>query len=226
MAKILSIETSTQVCSVSIHDSGEVISNMEVHAEKSHARFLTHLIAECCRTAGIALSGLDAVAVSKGPGSYTGLRIGVSTAKGLCFSLEKPLIVINTLEAMAEEVRRVNYRDALLVPMLDARRMEVYTTILNSDGEILLPTEAHVITSESFLSFKEDLLLFGNGAEKCRSIFAERKNIFILNGIYPAARNIGILATQKFKQKDFADLAYFEPFYLKDFVRLGSTEKK
>lgn len=225
MTKVLSIETSTQVCSVAIHAQGALISNMEVHAEKSHARFLTHIISECSRLSGIELKELDAVAVSKGPGSYTGLRIGVSTAKGLCFSLDKPLITVNTLEAMARQILPNNFRKALLIPMLDARRMEVYTTILNASGEILLPTEAHIISENSFAEYSDEMLLFGNGAPKCKGILDVRSNVHVLEGIHPSAIQVGFLASSYFDEKKFSDLAYFEPFYLKDFVRFGKDEK-
>jgi tRNA threonylcarbamoyladenosine biosynthesis protein TsaB len=221
MGLILSIETATQTCSVAIHENGNVISNAEVHAERSHARFLTHLIGECARTAGISLEMLDAVAVSKGPGSYTGLRIGVSTAKGLCFALDKPLIVINTLEAMAYGLNQNNFQQALIVPMLDARRMEVYTSIFDANGACLLPTEAHILTETSFSEFTQTMILAGNGAAKCSGIFEDRKNIQIFKDIHPTAKNIGALAETYWQKKEFADLAYFEPYYLKDFVRFG-----
>ncbi|MCU0430028.1 MAG: tRNA (adenosine(37)-N6)-threonylcarbamoyltransferase complex dimerization subunit type 1 TsaB [Cytophagaceae bacterium] len=221
MALLLSIETSTSVCSVALHQDAHLLAHTELHAEKAHARFLTHLIGECCANSGISLSMIDAVAVSKGPGSYTGLRIGVSSAKGLCFALEKPLIAIDTLEAMAYGARQHQWKSCLLAPMIDARRMEVYTSVFDFSLACLKPTHACVVDDKTFSELDGDVLLFGNGAAKCKEVFSDRKNIFFLDSVVPSAKWIGALAAEKCKEQIFEDVAYFEPFYLKDFVRFG-----
>lgn len=251
MPIILSIETSTKACSAAIHQDGKLLSVSELYNEKSSSGMLTTLIEHVVKTASLRLQDIDAVAVAKGPGSYTGLRIGVSTAKGLCFTLEKPLIAINTLEAMAYSIydlRAVRRSDSiydlksdaqnpvtnnqspitnLLCPMLDARRMEVYCAVYKADTlEILEPTQAKIIDETSFVDLLENhkIIFFGDGAEKCRATLGGNPNAVFLNQtIFPSAKSIGALATHAFEQQQFENVADFEPFYLKEFV--GTTPK-
>lgn len=241
MSIILSIETSTKACSAAIHQNGKLLSVSELYNEKSSSGMLTTLIAHVVKTANLTFQDLDAIAVAKGPGSYTGLRIGVSTAKGLCFTLEKPLIAVNTLEAMAYQLS-IGWRTALnsqfsilnsqlpilLCPMLDARRMEVYCSVFKSDDlEIIEPTQAKIIDETSFadLLSTNKIMFFGDGAEKCRAILGENSNtVFLDKIIYPSARNVGFLASKAFEEEHFENVADFEPYYLKEFV--GTTVKK
>jgi tRNA threonylcarbamoyladenosine biosynthesis protein TsaB len=219
MNAILSIETATPVCSVSLYVKGKLQALFESHQEKSHSKYLTVLIQEIIRSADLTLSGLSAVAVSKGPGSYTGLRIGTSTAKGLCFGLGVPLISVDTLHAMACGVSKYLSKDILLCPMLDARRMEVYCRLFTHKLQAITDTEAIVIDSESFVSFldKNKIAFFGNGASKCKNIIQHPNAVFI-EGIHPSAKNIGIIAIEKYTASVFEDLAAYEPFYLKEFL--------
>nr|WP_299417626.1 tRNA (adenosine(37)-N6)-threonylcarbamoyltransferase complex dimerization subunit type 1 TsaB [uncultured Emticicia sp.] len=249
MSIILSIETSTKACSAAIHQDGNLLSVSELYNEKSSSGMLTTLIKHVVKTASLTLQEVDAIAVAKGPGSYTGLRIGVSTAKGLCFTLEKPLIAINTLEAMAYQLSAerhsagrhsagrhsaVNYKlgdsplSILLCPMLDARRMEVYCAVFNADTiEVLEPTQAKIIDETSFSDLLENhkIIFYGDGAEKCRSTLEGNLNAVFLNQIiFPSAKSIGALANRAFEQQQFESVADFEPYYLKEFV--GTTSKK
>jgi len=244
MSIILSIETSTKACSAAIHQDGNLLSVSELYNEKSSSGMLTTLIKHVVKTASLTLQEVDAIAVAKGPGSYTGLRIGVSTAKGLCFTLEKPLIAINTLEAMAYQLSAgrhsagrhsaVNYKlgdsplSILLCPMLDARRMEVYCAVFNADTiEVLEPTQAQIIDETSFSDLLENhkIIFYGDGAEKCRSTLEGNLNAVFLNQIiFPSAKSIGALANRAFEQQQFESVADFEPYYLKEFV--GTTSKK
>ena len=248
MPIILSIETSTKACSAAIHQDGKLLSLSELNNEKSSSGMLTTLIEHVVKTAGLTLQYIDAIAVAKGPGSYTGLRIGVSTAKGLCFTLEKPLIAINTLEAMAYQLSigrhpagrhpagrhsAVNYQlgvsplSLLLCPMLDARRMEVYCAVYKADPlELLEPTQAKIIDETSFSNLFEShkIIFFGDGAEKCRASLGNDSNaVFVNEVVFPSAKSIGALATRSFEQLQFENVADFEPFYLKEFV--GTTPK-
>jgi tRNA threonylcarbamoyladenosine biosynthesis protein TsaB len=239
MPIILSIETSTKACSAAIHQDGTLLSVSELYNEKSSSGMLTTLIEHVVKTASLTLQDIDAMAVAKGPGSYTGLRIGVSTAKGLCFTLEKPLIAINTLEAMSYQLSigrhsAVNYQlggsplSLLLCPMLDARRMEVYCAVYKADTlELLEPTQAKIIDETSFTNLFEGhkIIFFGDGAEKCRATLGNYSNaVFVNEVIFPSAKSIGALATRSFEQLQFENVADFEPFYLKEF--LGTTPKK
>lgn len=234
MPIILSIETSTKACSAAIHDDGKLLSVSELYHEKSSSGMLTTLIEHVVKTASLTLQDLDAIAVAKGPGSYTGLRIGVSTAKGLCFTLEKPLIAINTLEAMAYQlsigqVSAVNHPLSIyLCPMLDARRMEVYCAVYQTDTmECLEPTQAKIIDETSFTDLLQNhkIIFFGDGAEKCKATLGENPNVIFLNEtIFPSAKSVGFLANKAFKHNQFENVADFEPYYLKEFV--GTTPKK
>lgn len=229
MPIILSIETSTKACSAAIHQDGKLLSVSELYNEKSSSGMLTTLIEHVVKTASLTLQDIDGIAVAKGPGSYTGLRIGVSTAKGLCFTLEKPLIAINTLEAMAYQLSIINYQSSTLIcPMLDARRMEVYCAVYKADTlEIVESTQAKIIDETSFADLLENhqIIFFGDGAEKCRTTLGGNPNaIFLNHTVFPSAKSIGALATRAFEQQQFENVADFEPFYLKEFV--GTTPKK
>jgi tRNA threonylcarbamoyladenosine biosynthesis protein TsaB len=218
MALILNLETATKTCSVVLSMDEEVIAIQEITTEKfSHAEKLNLFIEKVLTDAGKSFKDLDAVAVSAGPGSYTGLRIGASTAKGICFALDIPLISVNSLKALASQAKIEN---GLLCPMFDARRMEVYMAIYNSALKEIKPTSASVV--ESIHSFKIDLdkgpiYFFGPGAVKCQDIIVHENAIFDLD-VKVSAKGMAILSFQKFKDKEFEDVAYFEPAYLKDFI--------
>ncbi len=226
MTKILSIETSTKACSVAIHTHGKLIVSQKLFVEKSHSSHLTKMIEAAIKNADLVMGDLDAVAISMGPGSYTGLRIGTSTAKGICYALDIPLIAVNTLEAMAYGVNKYNHQKALLCPMIDARRMEVYCLVTDCDLNISEETNAKIIDENSFNGFLENntMLFFGDGAEKCKNIFAANPNTVFIGKITPSAVDIGHLAMTKYDEKSFEDVACFEPFYLKDFIAIKSKK--
>jgi tRNA threonylcarbamoyladenosine biosynthesis protein TsaB len=227
MALILSLETATSTCSAALHEEGKLLASSEYHVPQSTASKLSVLIDQLFKLADKQPSMLSGVAISAGPGSYTGLRIGVATAKGLCYALDIPLMAINTLELMVYQVSpfifsslSIRGRDeALLCPMLDARRMEVYTLLADSDLKIIEPTEAKVIDELSHQSRldKNRILFFGNGSDKCREIIKHENALFIPD-IIPSASVLGELAFQKFKLNQFEDLTSYEPYYLKDFM--------
>jgi tRNA threonylcarbamoyladenosine biosynthesis protein TsaB len=226
MAKILQIETATAVCSVALSIKGEMISFKEEQGQNLHAANLTLFIDEVLKVAGVSYQDLDAVAVSKGPGSYTGLRIGVSTAKGLCYALDKPLIAIETLKMMAAGflTRNPDYV-GLICPMIDARRMEVYTSVFDSSLNILTPTEAKIIDETSFADFlsQQPITFLGDGAAKCGTVLIHQNAKFDTAN-FNSAIYMSRLANEAFDKDNFEDVAYFEPFYLKDFV--VTTSKK
>jgi len=226
MALILNIETSTQVCSVCLSDGGKVIAMRESNDDKSHARLLNLFIEEILKENKLNFGQLDAVAVSKGPGSYTGLRIGVSTAKGLCYAKNIPLIAVHTLESMAYGVIHHKYNksegsdsELVFVPMIDARRMEVYSAFFNINGEMIREVEAEIIDENSYQDILKDkkMIFFGDGAEKIKSVLKNSNAIFIDN-VYPSSEYMADLSEIAFNKKQFENVAYFEPFYLKDFV--------
>lgn len=219
MALILSIETSTTAGSVALHKDGQLMAAYELHVDKSHSGALTPMIEQLFLYTGVALQDVEAIAIAGGPGSYTGLRIGTSTAKGLCFALDKPLIAINTLKAMAWQVSKFNVDNALLCPMLDARRMEVYTGVWNAPLQEVMPTQAVIINEGAFGEYlqAQKVLFFGNGAAKCKPLLSLSSNAIFVEGIYPSAIGVGELAQQAFEQEQFEDVAYYEPFYLKEF---------
>ena len=226
---ILCLETSTAVCSVSLVNNGNVVALRESLDGQNHAEKITIFIDEVMKEAGVAYKDLDAVATSMGPGSYTGLRIGVSTAKGLCYAMEKPLIAIDTLAAMAygfEDYKTTRLQDYkfestdILCPMIDARRMEVYTAFFNDKLEKTSDTEALVVDENSFMDLKQNnhLYLFGDGADKLSALFENEANITVVEKFHCSAAYMAKLADEAFKNKQFVDVAYFEPFYLKNFV--------
>ena len=231
---ILCLETSTKVCSVALGQNGKVVALKESADEKhlpvrqagSHAENLTVYIQEACKQASVSLKDIDAVAVSKGPGSFTGLRIGVSTAKGLCYALNKPLIGINSLEAMAEgQVKSQELKvKSLFVPMIDAKRMEVYCAVYDELLNEIKKTSAEIIDENSFsdLLAKNKVYFFGDGSEKCKSQIKHPNAVFIDN-VNSSAQFMLPIAGNYFAEKKFESLAYFEPFYLKDFVGTKSS---
>ncbi|QNN40110.1 tRNA (adenosine(37)-N6)-threonylcarbamoyltransferase complex dimerization subunit type 1 TsaB [Pedobacter roseus] len=228
MAKILQIETATAICSVALSVNGETISFKEEQGQNLHAANLTLFIDEVIKTAGLNYSELDAIAVSKGPGSYTGLRIGVSTAKGLCYALDKPLIAIETLEMMAAGFLSENPDyTGLICPMIDARRMEVYTTVFDPLLNVLLPTEAKIIDETSFNDFltQQSITFLGDGAAKCAEVLTHPNARFDAAN-FNSASYMSKLASQAFDKGNFEDVAYFEPFYLKDFVVTQSKKQQ
>ena len=219
MAKILNLETATTNCSVSISVDGKLVSLKEENTPNySHAEQLHVFIEEALKEASFSFSDIDAIAVSKGPGSYTGLRIGVSAAKGLCFSLDLPLISIPTLKSMAKQLNVE--KDAIIIPVLDARRMEVYSCIFDYKHNEIRETKAEVIDENSFKGFTakyKKVHLIGSGAEKCIDILAKEKFQFHTSA-YPSTKEMALLAHKKHEVGDFEDVAYFEPYYLKDFI--------
>lgn len=228
MALILNLDTSTQICSVALALDGELLGLKESHEDKSHASLLAVFIKNILEENAKAISDLDAVAVSKGPGSYTGLRIGASTAKGLSFGAGIRLIGVDTLSSMAAGVIHGNQlennalpkdKSFCLCPMIDARRMEVYTAIYHPSGEMIEPIAAKIIQEDSFKDILEQyrVIFFGNGAAKCRDLI-QHPNAIFLEGIETSARYMVSPAESAWQQKSFEDVAYFEPFYLKDFV--------
>ena len=220
MALILQIETATQVCSAALSRDGKTIAVKELQANNIHAASLTLFIQEVMGIAGVSYPDLDAIAVSKGPGSYTGLRIGVSTAKGLCFALDKPLIAVGTLGMMAKGFLNLNPDfKGLVCPMIDARRMEVFTAIYDSSLNIVEEVSAKIVTEDSFQSLLNlhKIIFIGDGAEKCKSTINYANAEFSIQN-YNSSANMSELAFTAFEASDFVDLAYFEPFYLKDFV--------
>lgn len=226
MAVILSIETSTSVCSVSLSKDGVSVAEKMDFEGPSHASLLNIFIDEMLEYASTNQLKIDAVAVSCGPGSYTGLRIGVSTAKGLCYGFGVPLIGINTLEIMANTVKAQVESNALLCPMIDARRMEVYAAFYNTAGECVKQTSADIIDENSYLELldKQAVYFFGNGADKCKSTITNANANFIAD-IHPLAKNMAILAQASFEANKFEDVAYFEPFYLKEFIATTPKNK-
>ncbi|HTX88924.1 MAG TPA: tRNA (adenosine(37)-N6)-threonylcarbamoyltransferase complex dimerization subunit type 1 TsaB [Bacteroidales bacterium] len=267
MALLLCIETATAVCSVALASDGKILSLKESVAKNAHSSVLTVFIEETLQEAGVDRSGLDAVAVSKGPGSYTGLRIGVATAKGLCYALDKPMIAIGTLEAMAwgmrnrftglgfrglgfsglrvkglgvndieagvkrisgithelinpEPLNATRVNQVIFCPMIDARRMEVYSAIFDDSGKQVRETRAEIIREDSFTEYpgQHTVVFAGDGAQKSRPLLERNPKAVILDDFLPSANYMISLAERKFAAKEFEDLAYFEPFYLKDFV--------
>lgn len=224
MARILNLETATTNCSVSISEGNDIISLKENNAiNYSHSEQLHIFIKEALEEASLLFSDLDAIAVSKGPGSYTGLRIGVSAAKGLCFSLDLPLISVPTLGSMANQISISE--GEVIIPVLDARRMEVYSAVFNRSYQEMRETRAEIIDENSFGAYTSmhKVHIIGSGAEKCQEILAH-PNFHFNTSIVPTAREMSKIAFKKFQESIFENVAYFEPYYLKDFV-LQSKKK-
>ncbi len=218
MAILLNIETTTKNCSVSLSKNGKILALKELNeGQFSHAEKLHTFILEVLNSSNKTFQDIDAIAVSKGPGSYTGLRIGVSAAKGLCFSLDKPLISVSTLSALAHAI--TVDKDQFIIPLLDARRMEVYSTVFNYEYRQIREIRAEIIDENSFSEFlKQGKVFFlGDGASKCKEVINHKNSIF-LEDYFPSAKEMCALSFDKFLKNNFEDLAYFEPYYLKDFV--------
>lgn len=233
MSLILCIETGTDICSVGLARDGELISLRESDQGRDHARMVGVFVDELLTQTGIAPEELDAVAVGKGPGSYTGLRIGVSFAKGLCYGLQKPLVAIGSLDALTEVAREDyeagilsvdGWEEARLFPMVDARRMEVYTQVFDANGTPLSEVTAEIVTQESFSTWRDgrqSFVIFGNGAAKCAEALPDATLVYVT----PSARGLARLAQEALDAGRTEDLAYFQPFYLKDFVITQSQKK-
>ena len=232
MSLILCIETGTDICSVGLARDGELLSLRESDQGRDHAKNLAVFVDELLRETDINPNDLDAVAVGRGPGSYTGLRIGVSFAKGLCYGLNIPLVAVGSLDALAEvaiedyEAGIIEVRDwdnAVLCPMVDARRMEVYAQPFDTKCKSLGAVCAEVVTAESFSHWRGDghLVIFGNGAAKCCEVLPDVTYV----NVVPSARGLARLSHQRYEAGEFEDIAYFEPFYLKDFVVIPSKKK-
>lgn len=230
MSLLLHIETATKNCSVAVSLDGRMLALREQSDKQYiHSEFLTTFIDDAMKQADYPVSALDAVAVSCGPGSYTGLRIGVSTAKGICYALSKPLIAVSTLHSFAILASGLNPSgnpEPLYCPMIDARRMEVYYGLYSSTGGIIKPACAEVIAPDAFskLLSERTVIFFGDGASKCKNFLEGSTNAVFTDIDYPSATGMIRLAEKAFVEKRFEDVAYFEPFYLKDFV--GTTPKK
>ena len=232
MALILCIETGTDICSVGLARDGEIVSLRESDEGRDHASKVGVFVDELFRQTGITPDEIDAVAVGKGPGSYTGLRIGVSFAKGLCYGTGKPLIAVGSLDALMEVAREdyeagiidvPDWGTAKLCPMVDARRMEVYAQIFDTEGNPLTEVAAEVVDDHSFAVWRKEgrLVIFGNGAVKCAEVLPDVTFVDVV----PSVRGMAPLAQKAFDRGEFADVAYFEPFYLKDCVVTTSKKK-
>ena len=234
MALILSIETGTDICSVALSNDGELMALRESSEGRDHAKKVAVFVDELLKETGVQPADLDAIAVGKGPGSYTGLRIGVSFAKGMCYALNIPLIAVGSLDALTEvaredydagilDIEESEWQNAYLCPMVDARRMEVYTQVFDTEGKAHSDVVAEVITPESLASWREKgrVVIFGNGAAKCTETLPDA----ILVGVSPSARGIVRIAEEAFNVGKFEDIAYFEPFYLKEFLVIPSKKK-
>lgn len=216
MPYILNIETATKNCSVAIAKSGQIVVCKEMAEEGySHAEKLHVFIEQVLNDAGIGFKDLAAVAVSQGPGSYTGLRIGVSAAKGLCFALDIPLIAVDTLATLAAQAK---INDGVVIPVIDARRMEVYSAIFDSDNHKIREVAAEIITEDSFQNLSDTVYFVGDCLEKCKTVLKKDNFIFLDTIVFPSANEMAVLSFEKFKKEDTVDVAYFEPYYLKDFM--------
>ncbi len=224
MTSILLLETSTRVCSVGLSIDNRLVSIRETSESQSHSELITSFIEEVVSEPGLAFTDLSAVAVSMGPGSYTGLRIGVSTAKGICYALDIPLIAIDTLKAMAfgmlQKADPKLRHNSFFCPMIDARRMEVYTAVFDDQIQTLEQTHALILSPESLKRWFDagQVWIAGDGADKCLDLWPGKTNLNHIKPFVPSVQWMTDLAYQQFKQQQFADLAYSEPFYLKDFI--------
>ncbi len=223
MERIILIETSTALCSAALAEDGVITSYKESSAPKAHASLTAVFIEEMLTERGLTLSDCNAVCVSMGPGSYTGLRVGVSTAKGLCFGSGKPLLAVGTLDTLVAQAENSGYK--YVIPMIDARRMEVYTAVFTSDGQQITETAPAIIDENSFVQQLEEgaVLFIGDGAGKCADVIRHPNAHFCQ--CHPKASAMLSPALKAYKEKRFEDVAYFEPFYLKEFVATVSKKK-
>ena len=231
MAVILNIETSAEFCSVTLAENGKIIDSLTEKEERSHASLLAISIEKILKTNNTPVQKIDAIAISKGPGSYTGLRIGTSTAKGMCYGLNIPLIAVDTLKSMSFGARQKwlannSNENVSFCPMIDARRMEVYFGVYDRNGSQIEPVAAKIIIEKSFedLFINNTILFCGNGAEKCKVVLMHENALFAGPEKSSAKFMIG-LAEAHFKNMVFEDVAYFEPFYLKDFIATTPKNK-
>ena len=230
MSYILSLETSTSICSVAIHQDAKLLANADLYLEKSHSNSLTPLIEQMLQHCDIQMEELNAVAVSSGPGSYTGLRIGLSTAKGLSYALDIPLISISSLDSMTAHVLNFHKdKDSIFIPMLDARRMEVFYKVSDASFSELEKISNLIIDEEAFKEYVntyQKIFLFGNGAEKAWNLLENQSEKFIwIQNVNPSAKFYGEMAYEKFRKQEFEDLAYSEPNYGKEFYSPQSKKK-
>lgn len=222
MAYILNLETATKNCSVAVANNGQVLAFRDMaeqgylHAEKLHV-----FIEEVLKEANLQFKDLNAIAVGQGPGSYTGLRIGVSAAKGLAFALGIPLVAVDTLAVLAAQA---GVTSGLIVPVIDARRMEVYSAIFNSNLQKIREVEAEIITETSFEHLEGTVYFVGDCLDKCKTVLTQSNFVFLDDVIYPSAKEMAVLSEDKYKKNDIVDVAYFEPFYLKDFMIASKKE--
>ena len=222
MALVLNIETATTNCSVSLSKDGEtLVLNEDKSLSYSHAETLHVFIDDVFNQANLSPDSIDAVAVSKGPGSYTGLRIGVSSAKGMCYALDKPLLAISTLESLAHQVK---IKGGIIIPMLDARRLEVYCAIFDSHYNQIREIKAEVLDKSSFKNYLDqgEVYFIGSGVEKTKELIKHPNARFILNKL-PSASEMSALSELKYQKSDTEDVAYFEPYYLKDFIAIKKS---
>ncbi len=223
MTLILNLETATETCSASLSENGKLLAIKENIDGQQHARLLTVFIDELFKETGFSIKQLNAVAVSKGPGSYTGLRIGISAAKGIAYAADIPLIAVSTLQALTHGVLNnpniIIENESWLCPMIDARRMEVYTAFYDTQNQLKKDISAEIIDEQSFKDILKvrKVLFFGNGAEKCKENI-QFPNAFFIDHVICSARDMIGLSYAAWQNKDFVDVAYFEPLYLKDFV--------
>jgi tRNA threonylcarbamoyladenosine biosynthesis protein TsaB len=219
MALILSLETSASTCSVAIHENGNLVADLEITKPQEHASQLAVLIQQVIQKSSLKIHDLNAVSVSSGPGSYTGVRIGTSTAKGICFALNIPLLAIPTLDLLAIQVKKLFIIDGFLCPMIDAKRMEVYCQIFTMDLKIISEAKAMVVNEASFAELLESgkMLFFGDGSKKCKTVLRHQNALF-LDDVLPSAEKMGVISFDKYQQGKFEDLVNFTPFYLKDFI--------
>lgn len=226
MSILLSLETATTVCSVAIHKDGVLLSLRELDSDKSHSQVLLQFIEELLEEHKLSKKDLNGLVISEGPGSYTGLRIGLSTAKGLCFALDIPLIAVNTIDALGYQVSKNLRENELACPMIDARRMEVYTAIYNNKNIRVEALNNVIIDENSFDSYLKNQVInfFGNGSDKCKEIL-KHENAHFIENIKPTATTIGELGYLKFQKKEFVDTAYFEPNYFKEFYTPPAKNK-
>lgn len=221
MTYILNIETATKNCSVSLAKDGKTILLKEIAEQGySHAEKLHVFIEDILKESGITVRDLKAIAISKGPGSYTGLRIGVSAAKGLCYALQIPLISVDTLQVLAQKVTQ---NDGLIIPMIDARRMEVYSAVFNPNYHKIVEVQAEVLTESSYADRTETIYFVGDCQEKCQTVLTAANFVFLPEIVFPSANEMSPISFEKFTNNDFEDVAYFEPFYLKDFMLTKKT---
>ncbi|MFN7044011.1 MAG: tRNA (adenosine(37)-N6)-threonylcarbamoyltransferase complex dimerization subunit type 1 TsaB [Flavobacterium sp.] len=216
MSFILNLETATKNCSVALAKEGKTIACKEIAEQNfSHAEKLHVFIEELLTENQLKFSDLNAIAVSQGPGSYTGLRIGVSSAKGFCYALNIPMIAIDTLQLLAKQIE---IEEGVIIPMIDARRMEVFTAFYDKNHNQIRNTQAEIIDETSYQEITDTIHLVGDGTEKFKNTLTEKKFVFHSDVIFPSATEMSQLSFDKYKKSDFVDVAYFEPYYLKDFV--------